>query len=104
MPNKIKTISYEQRAAFFWFIVGVSVISLFVYFYAINSMARNTALRSNLEHYVADARDRIGTLEFAYIEAKNAITTDLAYSMGFKENRAPLYVSKNSSTALTLNR
>jgi len=102
--TRTKALSIESRANFFWFLIGVSILSLLVYFYAINSIARNTALRQNLEAYVADAGGRIAGLEFAHIELKNAITAELAYSYGFEEVRTPLYVTRNSSTSLTLNR
>lgn len=104
MTNKIKSISYEQRETAFWFLVGVSILSLFIYFYAINAIARNTALRQNLEAHVADAAGRIGGLEFAYIEEQNKITSEVAASFGFKEVKSPLYVSRATGSALTFNR
>lgn len=102
--SKTKTISYETRAHFFWFMVGISVLSLFVYFYAINSIAQNTALRQNLEARVADAAGRVGGLEFSYIELRNSITFEMAKNYGFKEVRTPLYVTRHTSSTLTLNR
>ncbi len=102
--TQVKAISLESRANFFWFLVGVSILSLFVYFYAVNSIAHNTALRQNLEAHVVDAAGRIGSLEFAYINAKNIITSEVAMSYGFKEARSPLYVSRTTGSALTLNR
>lgn len=102
--SKAKAISYDNRANIFWFIVSLSLLSLFVYFYAIHSIARSTAMRQNLEAQVVDAAGRIGTLEFAYIELKNNITSEVAESYGFKEARKPLYVSRTTGSALTLNR
>ncbi len=102
--TKVKAISYEQKASIFWFFAGVAILSLFVYFYAIHSIARYTALRQNLEAQVTDAAGRIGALEFASIELKNTITSEVASNYGFKEVRTPLYVSRNTGSALTLNR
>jgi hypothetical protein len=102
--TKIKTISLESKANFFWFLVAVSFISLFVYVYAINALARNTAVRQNLEAHMADIGGKIGGLEFAHIELKNAVTQELAYEYGFREVRSPLYVSRTSSSGLTYNR
>lgn len=102
--SKAKTISIESSANLFWFMVGVSILSLFVYFYAINSIARSTALRQNLEARVTDAAGRIGALEFSYIKLKGTITSEVAASYGFKEVRKPLYVSRAAGSALTLNR
>ncbi len=103
MTNKIKSISLEQRQAAFWFLVGVSIVSLFVYFYAINSIARSTAMRQNLEAVLTDASSEIGALEFSYIELKNGVTAELAASYGFEEAKKPLYVSRSTSNSLTLN-
>jgi hypothetical protein len=102
--GRTAAISLDDRARILWFMGAVSLLSLFVYFYAVNVIARNTALRQNLEAHVADASGRIGALEFSYIELKNSITSEVAASHGFKEVRAPLYVSRTGSTALTLNR
>lgn len=99
-----KAISYDSRATIFWFLVGVSVLFLFVYFYAINSIARSTALRQNLESQITDSAGRVGGLEFAYIELKNSVTSEVARSYGYKEVRSPLYVSRNANSGLTLNR
>jgi hypothetical protein len=97
------SLSYEGRERAFWFLVGVSVLSLFIYFYAINAMARNTALRSHLEAHLADANSRLGTLEFAYIDLENSVTAEVASAYGFKEVRKPLYVTRNAAPTLTLN-
>lgn len=102
--SNVKAISYDSRANIFWFMVGLSILSLFVYFYAINSIARNTALRQNLEAQVVDAAGRIGTLEFAHIELRNKITSEVASAYGFKEVKKPLYVTRTTGSALTLNR
>lgn len=102
--SKAKAISIDSKANIFWFMVGVSLLSLFVYFYAINSIARSTAMRQNLEAQVVDAAGRIGTLEFAYIELKNNITSEVAANYGFKEVKKPLFVTRTTGSALTLNR
>lgn len=104
MSYKIKAISYEQRANFFWFMVCASILSLFIYFYSVSAMARNTAIRQNLEAQLADTGGRIGGLEFSYIELKNSITSELAHQYGFREIRNPLYVSRNAANSLTLSR
>ena len=103
--SKTKAISYDTRANIFWFLLGASVLFLFVYFYAINSIAHTTAVRQNLEAQIADAAGKVGGLEFAYIEMKNSITSEVATSYGYKEAKKPLYVSRSSSAGvLTFNR
>ena len=102
--GRTASLSLDTRANYFWFMAGVSVLSLFVYFYAINAIAHNTALRQNLEAQVADASGRIGSLEFAHIELKNSITSEVAHSYGFQEVKTPLYVSRTAGSLVTVNR
>ena len=103
MLNKIKTISYDHRARFFWILTAVSLLSLFIYIYAINVTARNIALRQNLERQTARVSANLDLLEFAYIELKNNITIELAYQHGFREIKNPLYVSRTRAASLSFN-
>lgn len=103
MINKTKAISYDSRVRFFWFLVTISVMSLGVYVYAINSTARNIAARQVLERQIAEVSANLESLEFAYIELKNNVTMELAYQYGFREARNPLYVSRSPKTSLTFN-
>lgn len=98
----IRRISYEDRRKTFWVLSSISIFSLFIYFYAVNAIARNTAIRGNLEAHLADANSRIGALEFTYIELKNNITKEKAGEFGFNEVKSPMYVTRNASTAITL--
>lgn len=102
-PRALAALGYEERQKIFWFLAGVAVFSLFIYFYAINAIARNTALRQNLEAHLADSSGRIAALEFAHIELENSVTAELAKQYGFEEVKTPLYVSRTPNTALTLN-
>ncbi|OHA92069.1 MAG: hypothetical protein A3J09_01055 [Candidatus Zambryskibacteria bacterium RIFCSPLOWO2_02_FULL_51_21] len=97
----LRRVSYEDRQRTFWVLAGISIFSLFIYFYAVNAIARNTALRSNLEAHLSDAGSRIGALEFSYIELRNGITKEKAGELGFSEVKSPLYVSRNAAAALT---
>ena len=98
-----KTIAYDDRARFFWILVAISIISLCIYFYAIQATARNIAIRQDLERQIAKASTNLDSLEFAYIELKNNVTMELAYSYGFQEVRSPLYVSRIPSGSLSFN-
>ncbi len=104
--NKARNISigYEDRQKYFWFLAGVAVFSLFIYFYAINAIARNTALRENMQAHLSDAGSRIGALEFSYVALKNAVTYDKARELGFKEAANPVFVTRTPDSTLTLNR
>lgn len=103
MTNKIKTISYSQKARFFWILVIISILSLFAYIYAINVTARSIALGQNLERQMTRAGADLDSLEFTYIKLKNNVTLELAYERGFKEIKDPLYVSRGRTTALSFN-
>lgn len=98
MIEKVRTISYDQRAKFFWVLVGASFVSLFTYIYAIHSTARNIALRQDLERQSTEVSANLNALEFSYIDLKNDITLELAHNYGFKEAKTPIYISRTSKT------
>ncbi|MDO8424231.1 MAG: hypothetical protein Q7S54_01300 [bacterium] len=98
-----RTISYDQRIRFFWFLAGVAICSLALYIYAIEATARNVALRENLETRVTEAESKLSSLEFAYIKLKNNVSMELAHQYGFREASSPLYVSRSYQGSLTLN-
>lgn len=98
-----KVLSLEARQKAFWFLVSVSVFSLFIYVYAVNATAHHIATRQNLEREVAQVEGRLSSLEFASIALKNSITIETAREYGFAEVKEPLYVSRDSFNSLTLN-
>jgi len=103
MSKKTKTISYHNRVRFFWSLVAISILSLGVYVYAINTIARNVASRQDLEKQIVKMRAGLDSLEFAFVELKNNITIELAQDYGFKEVKTPLYVSRARPTSLSFN-
>ncbi|MEX2014230.1 MAG: hypothetical protein WD896_02655 [Parcubacteria group bacterium] len=103
MSYKTKTISYHNRVRFFWVLTAVSLLSLFIYIYAINTIARNVAERQELEKQIAQTGANLSSLEFAYIKLKNSVTIETAHEYGFKEVSSPLYVSRARLGALTFN-
>lgn len=103
MMSKTKTISYDNRIRFFWVLVAISILSLFIYIYAINATARNIATRQGLERQIAKISTGLDSLEFAYIELKNNITIEIALQHGFREVSSPLYVSRARAASLTFN-
>jgi len=103
MTRKTRTISYDHRARFFWIMTLASLLSLFVYIYAINATARNVAARQTLERQMAKTSTNLDSLEFTYIQLKNSITIELAYNQGFREVKNPLYVSRAPKASLSFN-
>jgi len=97
-------LSYENRAHLFWFLAGVSFLSLFIYFYAINATARNVALRGNLERETQELSSEIAKLEFEYIELRGKVTLEKARELGFAEVKEPLYITtRKSGESLSFN-
>lgn len=96
-------IAYDHRARLFFLLVIICLLSLFTYIYAINATARNVAVRQNLEKQITDLSTNLDSLEFTYIALKNNVTLELAYQLGFREVKSPLYVSRAHPEALTLN-
>lgn len=103
MTKKVQIISYENKVHLFWTLVAVSIMSLFIYIYAINTTTRNIALRQNLEKQITDISTNLNSLEFTYIDLKNDVTIELAREYGFKEVKNPLYVSRASRVSLSYN-
>ena len=101
--NKTKTISYDQRALFFWVLVAVTLVSFTVYIYAVHTTARNVAARQDLEKQIVKISTNLDSLEFAFIELKNNVTVELAYQYGFREVKNPLFVSRSRAASLSYN-
>lgn len=89
-----RAISFDDRTKAFWFMTSVCLLSLGVYVYAINSTARNVAMRAELERSAAEISAELATLEFQYIALKDDVTIELAHVYGFQEVKEPLYVSR----------
>ena len=101
--QKTQIISYDKRVQLFWALVTISILSILIYIYAVNVIARNIALKQHLEKQIADMSANFDSLEFAYIELRNNVTLELAYQRGFKEVKSPLYVSRARPQALSFN-
>jgi cell division protein FtsB len=98
----IKSIGEAERKYIFILLVSILAFSVLSYIYAINSIAKNTALRVSLEEEVGEVASEISKLEFEYISLKNAVTLELALAYGFEEKN-PQYISR-SARGLTWNR
>lgn len=83
--------------------MAVSMLSLFIYIYAVNVTARNIVVRQDLERQMANISVNLNSLEFDYIELKNNVTIELAYDHGFREAKSPLYVSRTRPASLSFN-
>ena len=107
MTYKTGTISYDNRARVFWFLIILAALFALTQILAVGATTRNIAVRQILEKEVLEATTRIGTLEFTFIELKNKINIEIAREKGYRESRNPIYVSRLASDSLgtlTLNR
>src|SRR3989344_8797116 len=101
--QKTQIISYDKRVQLFWALIIISMLSISIYIYAVNAIARNIALKQDLEKQTANMLANFDSLEFAYIELRNNVTLELAYQRGFKVVKSPLYVSRTRPKALSFN-
>ena len=101
--QKTKIISYDRRVYLFWILVFISIISLSTYIYAVNAIARNIAIKQNLERQITNMANDFNSLEFAYIGLRNNVTMELAYQHGFQEVKSPLYISRIHPKSLSFN-
>ncbi|MFA5838923.1 MAG: hypothetical protein WC849_03225 [Candidatus Paceibacterota bacterium] len=97
-----KTSKTEKRIfyilTFFLVIVSVS------YIYFMGSTIQNTAQRTNIESEIKTISSQISGLELEYLSAKNNLTLDYAYSIGFKDVKKINYISKKPElNGITLN-
>ncbi|MEX0919446.1 MAG: hypothetical protein WDZ64_01695 [Parcubacteria group bacterium] len=96
-------IGHQYRVYLFWSLVTVATMSLSIYIYAVNTTAKNIAVRQNLERQASEIATELGTMEFTYIDLKNNVTIEIASLHGFKEEKNPLYISRHLSNSLSLN-
>ena len=69
-----------------------------LYVYFIRSTISNVVVRQNLEQEASSLTLAIGGEEFSYIAKRNAITLELAHSLGFKDSHDKIFVSRNPDT------
>ncbi len=102
--DKIRTsvISYDFRVKVFWSLCILSLASIILYIYAINTTARHIASRQIIERELIELNHSVQALEFSYIKLTNNVTLENAYERGFKEEKSPLFVSRTKARALTL--
>lgn len=101
---KTQVLSYDQRVGIFWTLVSICFVSSILYIYAVSTTVSNTVSRQALEREVSTLAARIGEMEFTYIAMKNSVDLSTAYTYGFKDVSAPVYVSRTSSASLSINR
>lgn len=95
MVEKVLQINMDKQKTIFWSLLGVLFVSVIFYMYFINTTIHNVVMRQNLEAESSQLTMLIGTQEFQYITARNAITLAVANSLGFREVSAKTFISKS---------
>jgi len=95
--------SFERR--FFIVLVSVAVFLFGLYIFFVSSSIVNVLVREEIELEIAQLHSQIGEIESTYIVQKDAISLDLAYSLGFIDATSKIFITRKtlSKVGLTLN-
>lgn len=88
-----KVLELNKERAMFWTMISALLLSVGFYMYFINTTVHNTVARQNLEAESSSLALSIGNKEFQYISKRNAVTMDLAKSLGYREVKNTHYVA-----------
>lgn len=94
-----RSITFPQYKHIFYVLAVISALSLVLYVYAINQTVRNIIARQGIERQLSGLTSQIGEMEFTYIAKENSIDLAHAYTMGFKDVTANVFVTRSPSVA-----
>ena len=98
--KKIAIAIQQNRFSFYTIFSGV-LFSLVFYMYFINSAVRSTMLRNQMESKISSLEFNLSELETDYIKTVNGISLELAPSLGLKESKNKIFISRNLSALLS---
>jgi hypothetical protein len=88
-------------------IIGLAILVLGLgvsYGYFVKQTILNVVIRQEIEEKMADLGSHVSSLEVRYIELKNRINLDFAYSLGYRDVPEVKFVSRSTlDKVLTLN-
>lgn len=96
---KAHILNIHTHRIFFLAMIGVALLSIVFYIYAVNKTVRNVASRQAIEHELSLKVAHVSELEFEYIALKNNINDELAKSLGFHPVEKTIFVSRKTSVA-----
>ncbi|KKR46931.1 MAG: hypothetical protein UT90_C0014G0020 [Parcubacteria group bacterium GW2011_GWA1_40_21] len=103
IKNKIMSIEYSERKAFWYLALLAAAFSGF-YIYFVNGAIINVVERQKTEKEIISVNSRISDLESSYFSLNGKINLDYAYSLGFVKAGKEKYVYRKSLSAnLSLN-
>ena len=97
MVEKVLQLNREKTT--FWTLLGVLFLCAGLYMYFINATVHNVIAHQNLENQSSQLTLVIGNEEFQYINARNSVNLELAYSLGFKDAKVKSYISREPPIA-----
>jgi hypothetical protein len=108
MKRKIRWVSVPsnpsiEKNLILSFLVLVIFLAI-TYGYFVKQTILNVVTREEVEEEMIDLGSAVSQLEVRYIELKNRIDLDFAYSLGYKDASEIKFVSRNvMDKALTIN-
>lgn len=98
IKNKILSIGYSERKAF-WYLVLIAVFFSGFYIYFVNGAIMNVVERQKIEKEIASINSRVSDLESSYLALNDKITVDYAMSIGFVKVAKEKYVYRKALSA-----
>ncbi len=84
-----------------YMLIGLMALSVAVYVFSINSIARHTALREAVEVEIRSLGNDVGQLESVYTAGVSGISLEMAREFGLVQKKSPVFVSRSGvATAL----
>ena len=102
IKKQIKNLEYREKSII-WSLFSVFVLLFVSYGFLVSSSMANAVQRQDLSKQNATLNSEINSKEFAYLEAKNSITMELAEKEGFVAVNNQKFISvAPASTNLSL--
>ena len=93
-----KINSERPLRVWFWSLVFTFIFCLFSYGYCVRGAILSVVNRQNIESQLSSLNSKVLSLESEYIKAKNEITLEKAYSMGFVSVTEQKFVTRDVRT------
>lgn len=93
-------LQINREKTIFWSLLMTLLVAIGFYMYLINATVRNVVATQNIEAKISQLNLSISSKEFKYISNRNAVTLNLAYSMGFKDIESKTYIKEKSTKSV----
>lgn len=93
-------LQINREKTIFWSLLMTLLVAIGFYMYLINATVRNVVATQNIEAKISQLNLSISSKEFKYISNRNAVTLNLAYSMGFRDIESRTYIKEKSTKSV----